>query len=198
MIVKVCGMKNPEQVKMLDPIVDYIGFIFYYGSKRYVKTTPSSTLAKRVGVFVNANQSYILEMIEEHQLDIIQLHGDEPAFFCQELKEKTSVIKAFGIDESFNFSKLSAYEKVVDYFLFDTNTSQYGGSGRKFNWELLNQYSLDVPFLLSGGISPDSIKSIKEINHPQFTGIDLNSGFENQPADKNISILKPFIDAIKQ
>ena len=112
-------------------------------------------------------------------------------------RQGLKIIKAFNVNENFDFETTLPYEKVADYFLFDTKTPLHGGSGQKFDWRLLDKYTGHIPFLLSGGIGPDDAEEILKINHPKLTGIDVNSGFEDEPGVKNIEKLKNFIDQIK-
>jgi phosphoribosylanthranilate isomerase len=201
--IKVCGMKsveNREQVEKLG--VDFLGYIFYDPSKRFVGDQPEAGLfnskKQKVGVFVNENAFEIMGMAKNLGLDYVQLHGNENLKTCQMLKKQgLKIIKAFSVDEKFHFSDTKPFDKVADFFLFDTKTDQPGGSGQKFNWEILNKYQGYTPFFLSGGIGPDDIESIKEIKHDRFTGVDLNSGFEDEPGVKNIEKLKGFIEALK-
>ncbi len=202
--IKVCGIKqtrNREQVEALK--VDLLGYIFYEPSKRFVGAPPESRLflsdKPKVGVFVNENAFEILGLAKNLEFEYIQLHGKENPKTCSLLKKQgLKVIKAFSVDDDFKFPTTKAYENVVDYFLFDTKTKQHGGSGKKFNWEILNNYQGETPFFLSGGIGPDDAESIKEINHPQLAGIDLNSGFEEEPGVKNIEKLREFIEKMKE
>lgn len=196
MIIKVCGLKDENQILQLDQLesIHWLGSIFYKNSKRYVEACSLKVdKSKKVGVFVNERISEIRNTAENNKLGILQLHGSETAEFCRELKRDYTIIKAFGIDELFDFELLSKYEKEVDYFLFDTKTPEHGGSGKLFNWRLLEKYKLNVPFLLSGGLNSNSIQEITEVKHPFFVGIDLNSGFENKPGDKNIEKIKKFM-----
>ena len=129
----------------------------------------------------------------------IQLHGSENIKTCQILKNQgLKIIKAFNVDESFKFKDIKSYENVVNYFLFDTKTKLPGGSGQKFNWEILSQFNGNTPFFLSGGIGPEDATEIMKIDHPQLTGVDLNSGFEDEPGIKNIEKLKEFISELKK
>ncbi|OCX53574.1 hypothetical protein BEL04_04575 [Mucilaginibacter sp. PPCGB 2223] len=114
-----------------------------------------------------------------------------------QLEKDVVVIKAFGLDDGFDFSQLDAYVGVVDYFLFDTKTSQHGGSGKKFNWDILEQYTLDVPFFLSGGLSLDNLAEVKKIKHPAFYGVDLNSRFETEPGLKDIGLLQKAFNLLR-
>ncbi|MFT6688089.1 MAG: phosphoribosylanthranilate isomerase [Saprospiraceae bacterium] len=135
---------------------------------------------------------------KKYKLDLIQLHGDESPVFCENLKEgKLKIIKAFQIDDQFNFSLLNEYEGTVDYFLFDTKSKSYGGSGRKFNWSLLSNYSYKTPFFLSGGINEKDISEIKKIKTLTIEAIDINSCFEISPALKNIPKVSEFIKRVK-
>ena len=197
MLIKVCGMRSPQQVREVEELADYIGFIFYEGSKRFVERTPTVHRSKKVGVFVNASIKEVRHAIEQHSLNTVQLHGDETPEFCREIRRDVEVIKAFGVDPYFSFGKTKPFEDVVDFFLFDTRTSSYGGSGKQFDWSLLSNYRGEIPFLLSGGINPRSLTSIQALRHPKLIGVDLNSGFEQAPADKDIEGLSAFIHQLK-
>ena len=193
MFVKICGLKDERQVAELDGLVDCVGFIFYSKSKRFVQSTPKTKHAQRVGVFVDESIESIFEKVKDNSIDIVQLHGNESPIMCRTIGLKSKVIKAFGIDQSFNFKSLIPYEGTVDYFLFDTKTPLKGGSGIQFDWSILDLYNLTTPFILSGGIDENSIDQIKKIHHPKLMGIDLNSRFENAPGDKDIERIKKFI-----
>lgn len=201
--IKVCGMKyteNRQQVEKLD--VDFLGFIFYPPSKRYIGQTPEIGLFQsekpKVGVFVDENAFEILGLAKNLGFEWVQLHGKENPKTCLMLKRQgLKVIKVFNVDEKFDFSTTEPYEKSANFFLFDTKTKSHGGSGEKFDWKILEKYEGHIPFFLSGGIGPDDVKIIKEINHPKLTGVDLNSGFEDEPGIKNIEKLKGFIEEIK-
>jgi len=134
----------------------------------------------------------------KHQLNHIQLHGSESPEYCQKVKDAGfRVIKVFGIGDDFNFERTKPYTGIADYFLFDTKAVSYGGTGRKFNWALLEKYKGSTPFFLSGGIKPEDAEQINKINHPLLYGIDLNSGFEEKPGLKNTELLRQFINEIK-
>lgn len=192
MKIKVCGITTSEQALEISALVDYIGFIFHPKSRRYTANSFPSLHAKKTGVFVNLPIKDVIRTAKLEKLDAVQLHGGEPPEYCAALQQLT-VIKSFGVDASFDFSELRNYEPYVDYFLFDTKTELHGGSGKKFNWELLNNYQLETPFFLSGGIRPEMLPEILELNHSKLAGIDLNSGFEKSPGIKNLQLLKQFI-----
>ncbi|MEE4287556.1 MAG: phosphoribosylanthranilate isomerase [Mariniphaga sp.] len=200
--IKVCGMKNTANREAVEKLpVDFLGFIFYPKSQRFVGENTSPGLFEstktKVAVFVNENAFEILGLAKNFGFDYIQLHGKENPKTCQLLKNQgLTVIKAFNLNEEFDFSVLKAFEKSVDYFLFDTKTEVPGGSGKKFNWEILEKYRGKVSFFLSGGIGPDDAEDIKQLEHPQLFGIDLNSGFEDEPGVKNVEKLNTFITKI--
>ncbi len=199
MLIKVCGITQEEQLRELDELksVDLIGTIYYEKSKRYVRSVlPATNHSNKVGVFVNESCENILNISAEHSIDLVQLHGNETPIACKRLSEKLKVIKAFGLSDSFDFKTLEKYQDKVDFFLFDTLSPEYGGSGRKFDWSIIDQYYLSTPFLLSGGIRFSDAKELRSIKHPQFYGIDINSGFETQPGIKNIELIKHFIDEL--
>lgn len=188
--------QNREAVEKLG--VDFLGYIFYADSKRYIGENPEGRLfaadTPKVGVFVNENAFEIMGLAKNLGFEYVQLHGKENPKTCQLIKKQgLKIIKAFSVDEKFNFADTKPFEKVAEFFLFDTKTNLPGGSGKKFNWEILKNYSGHTPFFLSGGIGLEDAKTIKKIEHPKFTGVDLNSGFEDEPGIKNIEKLEKFI-----
>jgi len=191
-------MRSPDNINNLSALApDYMGFIFWEHSKRFVsdETPQLPHSIKKTGVFVDASVDYILDTIANHQLQALQLHGKESPDFCKKLKSKElEIIKAFSVGKSFEFSDLEAYDSVCDYFLFDTKGDLAGGNGTRFNWSLLRDYPATKPFFLSGGIGPkdqDAIASIINLNLPIYA-VDINSKFEDQPAFKNIEMIKQF------
>lgn len=203
--LKICGMKqaaNIAAVAELQP--DYLGFIFYQKSPRFIsevsaeliKYVPSSI--KTVGVFVNEDLNVVKQNIIKYNLKAIQLHGKEEATYCNELKSTgVEIIKAFGIDETFDFAKLELYLSAVDYFLFDTQTPAHGGSGKVFNWKLLANYTYEKPYFLSGGIDLEHSIAIKKITDSRLYAIDVNSKFEVEPGLKDLGRLKEFLKEMK-
>lgn len=211
MIVKVCGMRDPQNINTIASLnIQWMGFIFYEPSPRFVEkeqtklpllietmqALPESIA--RVGVFVNASIEYILRMISTYDLNLVQLHGHESPELCQALQALgTKVIKAFPIKEVDDLKQTAAYRDVCDYFLFDTKTAQHGGSGLKFDWRILDNYHETVPFLLSGGIGIESKEDVRRFNHPHCVGVDLNSCFETAPGIKDYTRLHDFISDIE-
>jgi len=197
-------MRDPENIKALIALQpDYMGFIFYKASPRFtgdieaevLNGIPSNII--KTAVFVNEADEHINAIINKYKLDAIQLHGNEGPEVCAMFKGRVQVIKAFGISKDFDFEDLYPYVDHVDYFLFDTKTSVHGGSGETYDWGLLNNYKFDVPFFLSGGLSPENLESVKDIDHPQFYGVDLNSRFELSPGLKNIEKLDIAFEMLK-
>jgi phosphoribosylanthranilate isomerase len=200
MIIKVCGLKfeqNLIDISALD--IDMVGYNFYEPSPRYVqnKLPNINSNIKKVGVFVNASESFILQKIKEYNLDYAQLHGDENPEFCTKIKTFIPVIKVFRVKDQLDMNFLNSFD-FCDFFLFDTATKQYGGSGKKFDWSLLNEFDIKVPLLLSGGIGPEDLDDILKISHSKFVGIDINSKFEISPGLKDIDKVKFFVDEIKK
>lgn len=205
MIVKVCGMRDADNIRELDEKVqpDLMGMIFYPKSPRYVADHSAipATNAAKVGVFVNAPVVEIVETVQGFGLDYIQLHGNEDVAFVAELKQKTTanVIKVFRVTAEVDWEFLKGFEPHVAYFLFDTETKGYGGSGKQFDWQLLGAYPLDKPFLLSGGIDQESVADILRLKQqqPQLAGVDINSKFEREPAVKDIVKISRFVKQLK-
>jgi phosphoribosylanthranilate isomerase len=204
MKIKVCGMKfteNIRQVANLKP--DYMGFIFYTKSKRNVESNldeqflNSLNTINRVGVFVNQEVEFIIEQAQRFGFKYIQLHGDESPEVCKKLKvEGLKVIKAFSVDESFDFSVTKPYKTVCDFFLFDTKGDNYGGTGKKFDWQILKKYDNELPFFLSGGIDLLQVEEIKKLEGLNIHAIDINSKFEIEPGLKDADKVKKFIQQL--
>jgi phosphoribosylanthranilate isomerase len=206
-LIKVCGMRNPENIKELVSLhPDFIGFIFYPLSKRFVDIKNAEQIIenipaqiKKTGVFVNETYEKIIQIQQLFKLDFVQLHGNEDIELIKNLYQKNiKIIKTFLIDDSFDFSYTLEFSDLCDYFLFDTKTAQHGGSGQKFNWEKLNEYEGNRPFLLSGGITINDVEELLELDFKYLAGFDINSGFENAPAEKNIKLIEEFLQAIKK
>lgn len=202
MLVKVCGMREAENIHAIESLkIDFMGFIFYPKSPRYVRERPTylPVQCKRVGVFVDAPFQEMLETSRTFGLDMVQLHGNESPEQCAALKAKgLQVIKAFSISTAEDLLHTNIYKGVADYFLFDTACIGYGGSGRRFDWGILKHYTGNTPFLLSGGIRRESLGDVLAFHHPMLAGIDLNSGFETSPGMKDVALLNEFISNLKK
>jgi phosphoribosylanthranilate isomerase len=200
---KICGMRDLENIQAVgDLLPDYMGFIFYKNSPRYVGSDfqipgglPASI--KRVGVFVDEPADRILDLSTRHELPFVQLHGDEPVALCRELKQqKLTVIKVFRIGESVDFSLLNPFKPVVDYFLFDTKGKYYGGNATAFNWNILNRYDQEIPFFLSGGLNAENVKHVPDLNM-NLHALDINSGAETEPGVKDVTKIREVIKNIR-
>ena len=217
MIIKVCGLRETVNMQAISALaVDWLGLIFYPRSARYVGVDERSNTAlresglrnypqKRVGVFVNADPDDVRRAVDDFDLDLVQLHGDETPAYCADLQgywatdeqRDVELIKVFSVGGSFDFTATDPYTKYCRYFLFDTKSKQRGGTGRQFNWQLLEDYHGSTPFLLSGGIGPQDAAAILTLNHPRLAGIDLNSRFEVEPGLKNVEELADFVSQIR-
>ncbi len=200
--LKVCGMRDPRNIEALTRLApDYMGFIFYRQSKRFVADLDAAVVLslppsiKTTGVFVNESTEEVVRIALAYHLKAIQLHGSESPVDCKLIKSELpniELIKAFGINEDFNFEILREYQDMVDYFLFDTQTAGHGGSGKTFNWDVLKQYTLTVPYFLSGGIGPEHTEQLKALLDPRLYAVDVNSRFEISPALKDIDQITTF------
>jgi phosphoribosylanthranilate isomerase len=206
MKIKICGLKNQENIRSLSKLeLDMMGFIFYAKSLRFVgeefdnsflQSLPRSI--EKVGVFVDEKIEIVLDKIHKFGLNKVQLHGNEPVEYCNELKTgNIHVIKTFNVDEEFDFGKLKNYQKGCNYFLFDTKGRMQGGNGFAFDWQILNKYELDTPFILSGGIGFENIEHALNLFHPQLKGFDINSKIERAPGLKSIDQAEKMINKIR-
>ncbi|OPC59038.1 phosphoribosylanthranilate isomerase [Elizabethkingia miricola] len=209
--LKVCGLAHRGQIQELQKSgVDFLGFIFYPKSPRYVmnhlnlKQISEIKHLGKVGVFVNEDVAIVSDITKQAHLNYIQLHGDENIEYILNLKKlipETQIIKVFRIGQEVNTevlkSKISEFETCADLLLFDTDSKAYGGTGETFNWSVLNQLDLQKPYLLSGGISSENIASIESLKTIPFA-LDINSKFENSPGDKNLDKIQTFVNLIRK
>lgn len=205
MKIKICGMREPDNIRAVGELQpDYMGFIFYDRSPRFVGNTDLTTyalpLTTKVGVFVNQPVPSVIRLATRHDISLLQLHGEESPEYCEELKMLDfRIIKAFGIDVHFDFSVLDEYADVCDYFLFDTKTLDYGGSGQRFSWSLLKRYTLDIPIILAGGLDLESVPLVHDLlNELPVHALDFNSKLEIEPGMKDIAECRKVIDAVRQ
>lgn len=197
MKIKICGMRDTDNIKAIDALYpDYLGFIFYEKSPRFVSEEIElpETKAEKVGVFVNQPVSFIIHIVQKYNLLNIQLHGEESVQTCNLLSDLGyDVIKAFQIDDDTKADEIMAYKGSCKYFLFDTKTKNYGGSGKKFNWNKLNELDFMGEYFLSGGIGSHDSSEIRNLNLKNLVGIDLNSKFEIKAGLKNEPLLRDFL-----
>jgi phosphoribosylanthranilate isomerase len=205
MRIKVCGMTQPEQVRQLAVMgVSFAGFIFYPKSPRYVFKNMTTTQIRKaadinkVGVFVNATIEEVITMTDECRLHMVQLHGDETPKYCEKIADYVSVVKAFRIGENDNVEwMIRPYMDVCDMFMFDTMGAGYGGTGKKFDWNLLKDQTIGKPFFLSGGIEPGDENKLNEFAGEPVAkalfAVDINSKFELSPGVKDMGKIKEFV-----
>ena len=203
---KVCGMKHAENIKqVLELGPDYMGFIFYNKSPRYVgeqwdgpgRDFPLTT--KKVGVFVNESLQTIRLLADRYQFDYLQLHGHETPEYCRELRQDNfTLIKAVALNEDDELNTLEDYQPWIKYFLFDTPSNQFGGTGSTFDWSVLKEYDHEVPFFLGGGISLNNIREVQKLNELNLHAIDVNSRFETRPGWKDPVMLENLKNQIQE
>ena len=198
MLIKVCGLNNPKNIlELSQQKIDLMGFIFYKQSPRYFNNELGHQVAKqipkrikKVGVFVNESILNVLNEVTRFDLNYVQVHGDESPEYCEKLRSHVKIIKTISVENKNSISKSQDFSQVCDYFLFDTATSNYGGSGLKFDWSWLNSDIITKPFFISGGISLENCHEIKNLHLNNFIGIDVNSKFEISPGIKNLKKIK--------
>jgi phosphoribosylanthranilate isomerase len=203
--IKVCGMRDKDNIRQLTALSpDYIGFIFYNKSKRYIGETIDKEILdiippsiNKVGVFVDKPINELIARFNHNHLQFVQLHGHESVEYCKKIYYLgIPVIKVFHINEQFNPNTTVDFSPFCNYFLFDTKTPGYGGSGKKFNWDVIAGFQSVKPFFLSGGIDSDDINAIKKIKNDTLHAVDINSGFETAPGNKDIISIEAFIQKL--
>ena len=216
-------MRDAQNIREVSQLgVDMIGMIFYPKSPRYVEmqsshagiipdyvkediNIKSAKSPARVGVFVDDMVQNIVTRVVNYHLDYVQLHGNEPREMCENLRltldpdirPGIKIIKAISVSDASDIQKYKEYVGAVDLFLFDTKCKTVGGSGQQFDWQVLEQYDGEVPFLLSGGIGPEDASRLHAFHHPKCIGIDLNSRFEIEPGVKDVEKLKGFLNEMQ-
>lgn len=204
--IKICGLKHKTNLfDVVEAGVDYVGMIFYEKSPRYVLDSlyPEDVWflpdeVEKIGVFVNATFDEIKKYAKLYQLNLIQLHGNELPELCKQLQDLGyGVIKAFGVDSEFDFSILNEYKEVVDFFLFDTKTLAHGGSGVTFDWNILSNYTLDIPVFVGGGVGLENLNELLNFNFPFLYSVDMNSKLEKEPGLKDISKVQKAVELVK-
>ncbi len=204
--LKICGMRfapNIREIAAAGP--DIMGFIFYPPSPRYLPPQEAGEVIKEVpagiekaGVFVNSSLDDVARTAGELKLNYVQLHGSEPPHMCRALqRSELKVIKVFGIGDKFDLNLLDEYKAVVDYFLFDTKSPRYGGTGRSFQWALLEKYDGTIPFFISGGIGPEHLDMLQDLKVKNLYAVDVNSRFEVHPGMKDLKKVKALIRKLK-
>lgn len=210
MKIKVCGNALPQQVNALDQMgITFAGFIFYPKSPRYMAMKISPDKMKqikgkiiKVGVFVNPTYDELMKIVDDYRLDMVQLHGDESPKFCDKIADYISVIKAFRLSDNDSITHMTQpYTEVCDFFMFDTLGAGYGGTGKKFDWSLLQKSLPLKPYFLSGGIEPGDEKKLEEfIGTPageKLFAVDINTRFEIGAGVKDLNSVKKFAEGLR-
>jgi phosphoribosylanthranilate isomerase len=211
MRVKVCGVTMPSQLEALDEMgVDLAGFIFYPKSPRYMVEKISTDYLRKfkgkiakVGVFVNMPFEELMRTVEDYRLDMVQLHGDEIPRYCEQVANYITVIKAFRLSDNDPIDWMAKpYEEACDMYMFDTLGAGYGGTGKKFDWNVLKNSTIDKLFFLSGGIEPSDEKRLKSFVKEEIAkkifAVDINSKFETSPGVKDLEKVREFVERLKQ
>jgi phosphoribosylanthranilate isomerase len=204
-LLKVCGMRDPGNIRRIISMQpDYMGFIFYEKSPRFVGNdfelaSDFPAAVKKVGVFVNASTAQIATATEKLALDYLQLHGDESVATVKELKMKGyKLIKVFSIGDTFDFTIVEPYQEFVDFVLFDTRGKYYGGNAQRYDWMILEGYNQQVPFFLSGGLNRENVEEINQLDGMNLHALDVNRGVEDSPGLKNVEKVQSIVDFIKK
>lgn len=209
--IKVCGMTRPDNIRAIAKLgPDWLGLIFHPASPRnalslspdalaLLREEPDGRMLHFTGVFVDRPAGEVLQRAEDFALSAVQLHGSESPEYCSSLRGRGfEVWKAVGIESRNDFQILQPYVGTVDRFVFDRKSSRHGGTGKKFDWNLLADYNLPVNFMLGGGVGPEDAETIRSLDHPQLIGLDLNSRFEISPGIKDAVLLKNFINSLME
>lgn len=210
--LKVCGLTKMDQIQELISLnTNFLGFIFYEKSPRFVLNYLSLEGISeinhqgKVGVFVNESLEKIVEISDKAKLNFIQLHGDETKEFISELRQKLNpkieIIKVIRVGNEikkvFDSAQTDNYGQTnINYLLFDTDSKAFGGTGQTFDWQILNEIEIPIPYFLSGGISLENIHQLATINQ-QPLALDINSKFETEPGIKNLEKIKTFKSLLK-
>ena len=208
--IKVCGVTMPSQLEAFDEMgVDLAGFIFYPRSPRYMGSKiPADYIRKfkgriaKVGVFVNMPYDELMKTVEDYRLDMVQLHGDEIPRYCEQVANHITVIKAFRLTDNDPIDWMArSYDEACDMYMFDTLGAGYGGTGKKFDWNVLKTSTIDKLFFLSGGIEPGDIEKLQEFAKENIArkmfAVDINSRFETSPGVKDVEKVRTFVTSLK-
>ncbi|MCB0336891.1 MAG: phosphoribosylanthranilate isomerase, partial [Bdellovibrionales bacterium] len=205
MEIKICGMTRLENILEVDRLgPDYLGFIFYKGSKRFyhaAENLPHGLTAQKVGVFVDQDLEEVLSMVDRHGLNVIQLHGSECVEYCVELKAKRDVKiwKMIAVSSVDDLAAGKAYVGTVDRLLFETKSRDFGGSGTSFNWELLSSLGYHCEFMVAGGLGLHNLDQVRALSGslPGFKGLDFNSKLETEPGVKSVDRVRELMEYVR-
>ncbi|MDP3730310.1 MAG: phosphoribosylanthranilate isomerase [Candidatus Omnitrophota bacterium] len=201
--IKICGITNKKDaIAAAELRPDMMGFVFYNGSKRYVEPRTVKDIINelppfiaKVGVFVDLDKNKVLEIAEECTLDMLQFHGDETPDYCSLFKDSYKIIKAFRMKDESSLKGINDYN--ADFYLLDAYSSNgYGGTGKSFDWNIIESFEFLKPIILSGGITPDNVRYVIEKFSPY--GVDVSSGVEVSPGKKDTLLMKKFMENVRK
>jgi len=208
--IKICGLKTPAALDAaLDAGADLVGFVFFPPSPRHIGFEAARTLgervknrARKVAVSVDANDELLKSCITALKPDLLQLHGREPPERVAVIRSRFGlpVMKALPITERADLSSVHLHANVADLLMFDARApreaTRPGGLGKAFDWRLLENLTLSVPFLLSGGLDAGNVAEALRITRPD--GLDVSSGVEHAPGEKDVDKIRAFIRAARE
>lgn len=204
--VKICGITDLQDARFVSGArADYIGFIFYEDSPRFIEPSKAGAIInwiegpECVGVFVNQPLDDVNMTVRQAGIDIVQLHGTESPEYCDMIERP--VIKVFHIKPDTAADDIekaiTPYRSSVDYLMFDTRVEgKWGGTGKSFDWSLLDTFSGEIPFFLSGGLTPENVRDACETVHP--FAVDVSSSVEREPGSKDYDKVDAFMQEMKK
>lgn len=206
-LVKICGLKTPEALDVaLEAGADMVGFVFFPPSPRHVGLAAAAELGRRVGdrarkvaLIVDADDVLLKSITDALRPDLLQLHGAETPARVQAIKARFGlpVMKAIAVEARADLAAVKLYDTVADRLLFDARApreaTRPGGLGKPFDWHLLEELDLAVPYMLSGGLDPDNVAAALRIT--SAPGVDVSSGVERAPGEKDHDKIRAFIRA---
>jgi phosphoribosylanthranilate isomerase len=201
MKVKICGITNPDDaLAAVEYGADALGFVFYPKSPRYITPEKAAAITallppfiSTVGVFVNEEPEKIRQIMLSAQIRVLQLHGEETPETC---KIWTPVIKSFRVADFTDLKPLEQYKGVSAYLLDTYSQTEYGGTGRIFNWDIAVEAKREGRIILAGGLTPDNIEMA--VRHVRPYAVDVSSGVEAEKGKKDLEKVKEFIERARK
>ncbi|MGB7782525.1 MAG: phosphoribosylanthranilate isomerase [Pseudolabrys sp.] len=207
--IKICGLRTPQALDMaLDSGADLVGFVFFAPSPRHLGLEAARTLGQRVqgragkvALTVDANDDTLLDIVAALKPDMLQLHGSESPGRVIAVRTRFGlpVMKALPVAERKDLSQTRQYAQVVDRLIFDArapkDTTRPGGLGKAFDWTLLKDLNVGMPFMLSGGLDAGNVAEALRIT--RAPGVDVSSGVERAPGEKDPEKIQAFIRAAR-
>jgi phosphoribosylanthranilate isomerase len=210
LIVKICGLSTPEALDVaLDAGADMVGFVFFPASPRNVALAASRSLgarvhgrARKVALTVDADDELFDAIVENLQPDLLQLHGRETPARIAVLRQRFGLplMKAIAVETKSDLAAIKTYDPIADRLLFDARApreaTRPGGLGKSFDWHLLENLDLKLPFMLSGGLDAGNVAEALRIT--RAPGVDVSSGVESAPGVKDPDKIRAFIHTARE